>query len=537
MSRSAAKSRDKCRAASLVLAPALPRPASVQNVETVDIVPGRLTEAAWVTMKTQDNGEEVVAEIMGELEAAVMDRCYQVYLQKQLVPFTVTRAYESLVQMSDWLFLARDEGEGPESATLWGEDTEPEPCKSDSWAEGCVPVRYTSVSSHTPLLQKLLDLHLAESADPWDSDTQSKPQSPSRQDSKPQSPSRQDSKPQSPSRQDSKLQSPSRQDSKPQSPSRHDSKPHSLSRHDSKPHSLSRQDSKPQSPKRQESKLQSPTKPELPDREKTVIAKKRIVDSTEPEKPDKAEKIEPEEVQPSPYLTVATYKAHRRRQSQTHPGAHKALPPPLKTYKPVFTPSGPAQQYQSLSIPQLHGHRPREVPVPRRLDPARLPQHHVWPEVEVLEPRPSHHSKERIGPKNRAPLQPNQDHHSMARRATITPLTAHIHQALPSKTRKKSLHHGVQLQRHVLRGGTQPRTSTVGYTLSTGLDLDTIELVPGVAIGDPVCGTGENKPFWVSRLPELRPIRSSLPAMLWSLDQVVGGQSPRVSAPTGKHWS
>lgn len=84
MSRSAAKSRDKSRAASLVLAPALPRPASVQNVETVDIVPGRLTEAAWVTMTTQDNGEEVVAEIMGELEAAVMDRCYQVYLQKQV---------------------------------------------------------------------------------------------------------------------------------------------------------------------------------------------------------------------------------------------------------------------------------------------------------------------------------------------------------------------------------------------------------------------------------------------------------------------
>ncbi|XP_064797039.1 uncharacterized protein C2orf81 homolog [Oncorhynchus masou masou] len=488
MSRSAAKSRDKSRAASLVLAPALPRPASVQNVETVDIVPGRLTEAAWVTMTTQDNGEEVVAEIMGELEAAVMDRCYQVYLQKQLVPFTVTRAYESLVQMSDWLFLARDEGEGRESATLWGEDTEPEPCKSDSWAEGCVPVRYTSVSSHTPLLQKLLDLHLAESADPWDSDTQSKPQSPSRQDSKPQSPSGQDGKPQSPSRQDSKLQ--------------------------------------------------SPTKAEPPDRERTVLAKKIIVDSTEPKKPDKAEKIGPEEVQPSPYLTVATYKAQRRRKSQTQAGAHKALPPPLKTYKPLFTPSEPAQQYQSLSVPQLQGHRPREVPVPRRLDPARLPQHHVWPEVEVLEPGPSHRSKERIGPKNRAPHRPNQDHHSMARRGTITPLTAHTHQALPSKTRKKSLHHGVQLQRHVLRGGTQPSGSTVGYTpLSTGLDLDTIELVPGVAIGAPVCGTGENKPFWVSRLPELRPIRSSLPAMLWSLNQVVGGHSPRVSAPTGKHWA
>ncbi|CAB1318642.1 unnamed protein product [Coregonus sp. 'balchen'] len=502
MSRSAAKSRDKSRAAILVPAPALPRPPSVQNVETVDIVPGRLTEAAWVTMTTQDNGEEVVAEIMGELEAAVTDRCYQ------LVPFTASWAYESLVQMADWLFLARDEGEGPESAPLWGEDTEPEPCKSDSWAEGCVPVRYTS---------KLLDFHLAESADPWDSDTQSKPQSSSRQDSKPQSPSRQECRPQSPSRQESKPQFPSRQDSKPQSPSR--------------------QDSKPQPPSRQDSKFQSPTKPEPPDRERTVLPQQIIVDSTEPEKPEKAEKIGPEEVQPSPFLTVATYKAWRRKQSQTQPCTHKALPPPLKTYKPLFTPSGPTQQFQHLSVPQLRGRRPREVPVPRRLDPARLPQQHVWPEVEVLEPQPSHRSKERTGGLT-ALLRPNQDHHSMARRATITPLTAHTHQALPSKTRRKSLHHGVQLQRHVLRGGTQPRGSTVGYTpLSTGLDLDTIELVPGVGIGDPVCGTGENKPSWVSRLPELIPIRSSLPAMLWSLDQVVGGRSPRVTATTVKDWA
>ncbi len=80
MRRSTAKSRgDKGRTDSV---PGIA--ASVQLVETVDIVPGRLTESTWTSMLSQEDGEEVVVDIIAELMEGVMDRCYQVYLQRQV---------------------------------------------------------------------------------------------------------------------------------------------------------------------------------------------------------------------------------------------------------------------------------------------------------------------------------------------------------------------------------------------------------------------------------------------------------------------
>ncbi len=80
MRRSAAKSRgDKSRTDSVP-----GNAASVQPVESVDIVPGRLTESTWTSMLSQEEGEEVVVDIIAELMEGVMDRCYQVYLQRQV---------------------------------------------------------------------------------------------------------------------------------------------------------------------------------------------------------------------------------------------------------------------------------------------------------------------------------------------------------------------------------------------------------------------------------------------------------------------
>ena len=82
MSRSAAKSRgEKPRAGSVPVPP--PPPPS--TVEAVDIIPGRLTENAWVAMTTQEEGEEVVAEIIADLKSTVLDKCYEQYIEKQVV--------------------------------------------------------------------------------------------------------------------------------------------------------------------------------------------------------------------------------------------------------------------------------------------------------------------------------------------------------------------------------------------------------------------------------------------------------------------
>lgn len=87
MPRSAAKS-EKCRG-SLVSAPA-PEAPSVEPV--VDIIPTRLTGDAWLAVLAQEEGEEVVTEIIQQLESTVLDKCCQVYLQKQvcIIAYCVT---------------------------------------------------------------------------------------------------------------------------------------------------------------------------------------------------------------------------------------------------------------------------------------------------------------------------------------------------------------------------------------------------------------------------------------------------------------
>ncbi|XP_072521001.1 uncharacterized protein C2orf81 homolog [Salminus brasiliensis] len=133
MSRTTSKSRgEKGRATS-----AQPPPPT-QTPEVPDIVPGRLTETEWVSMVSQQDGEDIVADTLEELMNCVMEKCYEVDVNRQLVPFTVAWAKDAMVQVIKWQYLMRDEGDGENAVSL--EDTEPPPSITDSWAEGCVSV-------------------------------------------------------------------------------------------------------------------------------------------------------------------------------------------------------------------------------------------------------------------------------------------------------------------------------------------------------------------------------------------------------------
>nr|XP_046203966.1 uncharacterized protein C2orf81 homolog [Oncorhynchus gorbuscha] len=150
MSRAASKSRaEKGRTNS---APAPPPPPS-QSPDVVDIVPGRLTESNWVSMLVQEEGEEVVVEVLYEFMNHIMEKCYTVYLQRQPELFTTSWARDSLVQILEWQFLVQDEGEGPDSAPSWEEDSEPLPSTTDSWAQGCVQVLQVKPTKYPSPLQ------------------------------------------------------------------------------------------------------------------------------------------------------------------------------------------------------------------------------------------------------------------------------------------------------------------------------------------------------------------------------------------------
>ncbi|KAJ6658608.1 hypothetical protein lerEdw1_019996 [Lerista edwardsae] len=116
------------------------RPPTVP-IPLVEIVPGRLSEGDWLSLLTVEEAEDVVGDILAGLLDQVLEDCYKVYLTRQCVPYVISQAREAMLQIIEWRFLVRDEGESsvPVDPT-WQEDEEPAPSITDSWAQGSVPV-------------------------------------------------------------------------------------------------------------------------------------------------------------------------------------------------------------------------------------------------------------------------------------------------------------------------------------------------------------------------------------------------------------
>ncbi|KAG6930017.1 hypothetical protein G0U57_004456 [Chelydra serpentina] len=122
------------------------RPPTVP-IPQVDIVPGRLSESEWISLVTMEEGEDGVGDILAGMINQVMDECYKVYLARQCIPFTISQARDAILQIAEWRFLARDEGEATvEEDATWQEEEEPVACVTDSWAQGSVPVMRTSLT-------------------------------------------------------------------------------------------------------------------------------------------------------------------------------------------------------------------------------------------------------------------------------------------------------------------------------------------------------------------------------------------------------
>lgn len=107
-----------------------------------DVVLGRFTETDWNGMLDKEDGEDFVVDVVGDIIDSALNVIYDNYIQKQLFPYTVLQARDAILQIIEWQFLARDEGEeSPENEPTWQEEDEPRPCVPDAWAQGSVPHR------------------------------------------------------------------------------------------------------------------------------------------------------------------------------------------------------------------------------------------------------------------------------------------------------------------------------------------------------------------------------------------------------------
>ncbi|XP_062992123.1 uncharacterized protein C2orf81 homolog [Elgaria multicarinata webbii] len=116
------------------------RPPTVP-IPQVEIVPGRLSEGDWLSLLSFEEAEDIVGDILAGLMDQGLEECFKVYLTRQCIPFVISQAREAMLQLIEWRFLVRDEGESDVPADpTWQEDEEPAACITDSWAQGSVPV-------------------------------------------------------------------------------------------------------------------------------------------------------------------------------------------------------------------------------------------------------------------------------------------------------------------------------------------------------------------------------------------------------------
>ncbi|CAF3267394.1 unnamed protein product [Rotaria socialis] len=109
-----------------------------QPTNVLEIVPGKFNETDWLSLLENDDTEDFIADIFEGIWAETSRQIQQLYIRRQLLPFTLMMTENALSNVIQWAFLERDEPK-PATGDFWIEDAEPSPSTMDNWGEGVVP--------------------------------------------------------------------------------------------------------------------------------------------------------------------------------------------------------------------------------------------------------------------------------------------------------------------------------------------------------------------------------------------------------------
>ena len=102
----------------------------------------RYLERVRANVVGQEEGELLCGEIMQLVVQRAEGQVLSNYYDRTAIPYTVQGVCKELLDLVQFVFISRDQGDTtPESLQSWTPDPEPEPCPTDTWARGAIPVR------------------------------------------------------------------------------------------------------------------------------------------------------------------------------------------------------------------------------------------------------------------------------------------------------------------------------------------------------------------------------------------------------------
>ncbi|XP_065910452.1 probable serine/threonine-protein kinase dyrk2 [Dysidea avara] len=137
-------------------------PVEVPVQEEKEIVQGKLYEQDWNLILKQDEGVDIAVEIVSEITELAWTVVHEHMIEEQSFAFACERATEEMLQIVEWHYLSRDDGElNTTTDPSWNEDNEPLPAQIDTWARGIIPLTADTSLVDQPI-DKLLHKSLSD---------------------------------------------------------------------------------------------------------------------------------------------------------------------------------------------------------------------------------------------------------------------------------------------------------------------------------------------------------------------------------------